>query len=576
MADADPLIGRQLASFRLDRVLGRGGMATVYYGWDVKLDRPVAVKLIDARYQGDPAYAERFVNEARVIATWRHQNILQVYYADDDHGLYYYVMEFVPGHDLSAVLAQAHAQSRRLPALEVMRLGRAVASALDYAHARGVIHRDVKPANIMVADDGRVVLTDFGLALNVAQGTQGTIFGSPHYFAPEQARNSAEVVPQSDLYSLGIVLYEMLAGRVPFDDPAPLTLAMLHLQQAPPPLRQFNPDLSPAVEAVVLKALSKAPADRYQTGQALMDALAEALDVPEPTLAFLAPLPPGRVNQQATQPPPAPPLGQRLRRHPAYIYLARELPKFLQRVRRHPAYVYLARDLAAVGAVLRQRPWTAATAQQLRPHPAAWLGAGVIVLVVLAPLLGLANMLSGRDTPDQAEANGTASATDASPTDASPADPTLAASEPSAVPATAAAVDGAAPPAGDHFALYYDDTSLYFHNLSANDRSINPLALERLTADGQPANRWDGERWGEIYSNFRAGYCAVVELIDYRDHFAPPECNNRKVVQRTPFAADPGIFWTTQEGSTQFRVLWNDAEVGRCDIAAHRCDIYLP
>lgn len=573
MADVDPLIGRQLASFRLDRVLGRGGMATVYYGWDVKLARPVAVKLIDARHQGDPAYAERFVNEARSIATWRHPNILQVYYADDDDGLYYYVMEYVAGRDLSAVLATTHQAGQRLPLPEVLRIGRAMAAALDYAHAHGVIHRDVKPANIMVADDGRLVLTDFGLALNVAQGTQGVIFGSPHYFAPEQARNSAEVVPQSDIYSLGIVLYEMLAGRVPFDDPAPLTLALLHLQQPPPPLCQFNPSLSPAAEAVVLKALSKAPADRYQTGQALLDALAEALDVPEPTLPFLTPPPPAQAPERVTEPPPTPlpplPVGQRLKRHPAYVYLARELPVWLQRVRRHPLATYLARDAAAVGGVLRQRPWTAATAHDLRRHPAAWLGAGLVVLGVLGPLLGVANLLARRDPPDQAAAGSTAAAA----TDAGPGEATAEAIAPSAEPATA---EGGAPPAGDHFALYYDDTSFYFHNLSANDRSVNPLALERLTADGQPANRFDGERWGEIYANFRAGYCVVIELIDYAQHFAPPECNNRKVVQRTPFAADPGIFWTTQAGSTHFRVLWNEAEVGRCEIAAHRCDIYLP
>src|SRR5207237_8231527 len=122
-----------------------------------------------------------------------------------------------------------------------------------------------------------------GLAMNVAQGTLGNVFGSPQYIAPEQARSSAEVVPQSDLYSLGVMLYEMLTGRLPFTDPDPLVLARQHMEQPPPPPRLFNPALSPAVEAVLLRALQKSPQDRYQTGQALIAALGETLDVPEPT-----------------------------------------------------------------------------------------------------------------------------------------------------------------------------------------------------------------------------------------------------------------------------------------------------
>src|SRR5438270_8558017 len=287
MDSDDPLIGKQLGNFRIDRILGRGGMAAVYYAWDIKLARPVAVKVTDMRHQDEATYAERFINEARSVATWRHPNILQVYSADDQDGLYYFAMEYVPGRDLGVLLAQYRQQGKLLPLPEVMRIGRAVANGLDYAHERGVIHRDVKPGNVMVADDGRVVVMDFGLALNVAQGTIGAAFGSPHYIAPEQARSSAEAVPQSDLYSLGVILYEMLTGRVPFDDPSPLTLAMQHIERQPPPPRQVNPALSMAVEQVLLKALQKAPPARFQTGQALMDALGQALDVAPPTMPFL-------------------------------------------------------------------------------------------------------------------------------------------------------------------------------------------------------------------------------------------------------------------------------------------------
>ena len=184
----DPLIGRQLANFRIERLLGRGGMALVYYGQDVKLHRPVAIKLIDARYRDNPAYAERFVREAQAVAGWRHENIIHIYYASDEDGLYYFVMEYIDGADLGKFISHTVARHERVPYKEVIRMGRAIAGALDYAHQCGVVHRDVKPANVLLASDGRIVLTDFGLAMDVQQGSLGEVFGSSLYIAPEQAR----------------------------------------------------------------------------------------------------------------------------------------------------------------------------------------------------------------------------------------------------------------------------------------------------------------------------------------------------------------------------------------------------
>lgn len=281
----DPLIGRQLGNYRVERLLGRGGMASVYYGWDVRLERPVAIKMLDARYRSERGYAERFVREARAVATWRHENIVQVHYADQVDGLFYFVMEYIDGLDMGEVLAQCAADGELMPYEDVCLVGRAVANALDYAHRKGVIHRDVKPANVMVTSEGRVVLTDFGLAMDAYQGSLGQVFGSPHYIAPEQARSSAEAVPQSDLYSLGVMLYEMLTGVVPFDDPSCTSLALQHLTQPPPAPRGINPNLSEEAEAVLLKALSKSPGERYQTGAALMDALEAALRDDQPAAA---------------------------------------------------------------------------------------------------------------------------------------------------------------------------------------------------------------------------------------------------------------------------------------------------
>ncbi|MEW5961000.1 MAG: serine/threonine-protein kinase, partial [Chloroflexota bacterium] len=294
----DSLIGRQLANFRIERSLGRGGMAQVYYGQDVKLQRPVAIKVIDVRYRGNPAYAERFVREAQAVATWRHEHIIQIYYADDEDGLYYFVMEYIDGLDLGQLIAQHRDKAELLPHAEVLRIGRAFASALDYAHKQGVVHRDVKPSNLMVASDGRVVLTDFGLAMDVEQGSLGEVFGSAQYIAPEQARRSADAIPPSDLYSLGVILYELLTGRVPFDDPSPTAVALQHMTLDPPAPRELNPDLNEATAAVLLKALRKAPEERYQTGKALIDALEQALQAADQPAGAALGAPPNLLGQQ--------------------------------------------------------------------------------------------------------------------------------------------------------------------------------------------------------------------------------------------------------------------------------------
>ncbi|GEM_PF-1485875 len=275
----DDLIGQQLANFKIEKFIGRGGMAKVYFGHDVKLDRPVAIKVIDARHRENPSYAERFVREARSIAKWRHEHIVQVYYADDTDGFYYYVMEYVDGQDLATIMAEYQAKGQLLPAVEVIRIGHAFASALDYAHQKGIVHRDVKPSNLMVSKDGRIVLTDFGLALDTEQGSMGKVLGTARYVSPEQAHRSADAVAQSDLYSLGVIFYEMLTGHVPFDDPSPTSLAIQHITQPPPNPREFNPSLNTETEGVLLKILSKSPAERYQSGAELVGALQKALQV---------------------------------------------------------------------------------------------------------------------------------------------------------------------------------------------------------------------------------------------------------------------------------------------------------
>src|SRR5258706_2763822 len=276
---ADPLLGKQLGDYVIPSLLGRGGMARVYKGYDERLQRFAAVKVINTDFlSADQAeYTERFRREARAIARLHHPNIVGVYQFGEFEGSCYMAMVFLDGKDLRQILKETADRRELMPYREVVSIIRGIGEALDYAHSRGVIHRDIKPSNIMIDTENRSILTDFGLALSTAEGTLGDTFGSAHYIAPEQAVSSAKAVAQSDLYSLGVCLYEMLAGKVPFDDPSAMSLALKHLNDAPPPPHLFNPLLTPAVEQVIFKVLHKDPLKRYPSGAALTEALERAI-----------------------------------------------------------------------------------------------------------------------------------------------------------------------------------------------------------------------------------------------------------------------------------------------------------
>src|SRR5260221_1719955 len=275
----DPLIGKQLGDYIIQELLGRGGMARVYKGYDDRLQRYAAVKVINTDFPtADQAeYAERFRREARSIARLHHPNIVGVYQFGEYEGNYYMAMVFIEGEDLRQILKRNAENSLMMDFAGVLNIVRGIGTALDYAHSRGVIHRDIKPSNIMLDTENLAILTDFGLALNMTEGTLGDTFGSAHYIAPEQAVSSPKADPQSDLYSLRVCLYEMLAGKVPFADPSAMSVALKHLNEAPPPPRQINPALTPAVERVMLKILDKDPNQRYATGALLADALEAAM-----------------------------------------------------------------------------------------------------------------------------------------------------------------------------------------------------------------------------------------------------------------------------------------------------------
>jgi predicted Ser/Thr protein kinase len=273
----DVLGGRTLGQYELMERLRRGGMGTVYKAYQRSLDRYVAVKVLSTFLAQDPDFTGRFQREARMIAKLDHPNILPVYDYGQEGELIYIVMRYVEGGTLQDKLDRLGQPMDLETAVEITAQ---MGEALDYAHQQGIVHRDVKPSNVLMADGNWALLTDFGLARMIGGGARitqiGSGMGTPSYVSPEQARDKG-VDGRSDIYSLGVVLYEMLTGRVPFEGETPLIVLYKHLTDPPPPPREINPDIPEAVERVVLKALAKDPADRFQRVGDIVTALQQAV-----------------------------------------------------------------------------------------------------------------------------------------------------------------------------------------------------------------------------------------------------------------------------------------------------------
>jgi len=269
------LVGQTLGRYHLLEQLGEGGMASVYRAQDTRLEREVAVKVIRTDFDKDPAFLKRFEREARALAQLAHPHIVHVLDAGEQGGVPYVVMDYVSGGTLK------ERTGRPLLAAEAARLVVPIARALDYAHRQGIVHRDVKPANILVTPDGRPMLSDFGIAKVLSGQAQtqltatGIGIGTPDYMAPEQWTH--EATPASDVYALGVVLYELVTGRRPYHADTPVAVLLKHANDPLPPPRQFAPTLPSAVEQVLVKALAKKPEDRYTTMGAFADALETAL-----------------------------------------------------------------------------------------------------------------------------------------------------------------------------------------------------------------------------------------------------------------------------------------------------------
>jgi eukaryotic-like serine/threonine-protein kinase len=295
--------------YRIQRKLGAGGMADVYLAEDQELGRRVAIKILNGRHANDDQFIERFRREAKNAAALNHPSIVSIYDRGEAENTYYIAMEFLDGRTLKELIVSRGAA----PINVAIEYARQILSALRFAHRHGIVHRDIKPHNVLVDAEGRVKVTDFGIArAGTSQMTEtGSIVGTAQYLSPEQARGG-EVDPRSDLYSLGVVLYELLTGKTPFDGETPVEIAMKHLSNAPKPPSKLRPEIPPELDKVVLRALAKDPDERYQSAdemEADLERVARGAPVSAATAATqvlpAAAVPPDPTSATMIAPPPA-------------------------------------------------------------------------------------------------------------------------------------------------------------------------------------------------------------------------------------------------------------------------------
>jgi len=315
--DADTLVGRLAGSYRLDRLLGQGGFSWVFAGHHDTDGTPVALKVLKPRYAADPQFQRRFRNETEVASRLTHPNIVRIHEVGASGDLVYFVMDLHPDS-----LGSRLAREGPLPEARLLAIAGDMAGALSYAHAQEVVHRDIKVDNILLAEDGRAILTDFGIARVATATATGTgpnmTIGTPHYISPEQAQGRP-VDGRADLYALGVTLYKAATGELPFRSSDWFELARMHVEEPPTPPTARRPELSGRFERVVLRCMAKHPDDRYPSADALATELAELAAGQRHTRDISIP----RMRATTSRAPgPMPPARRWLRRLAAFVIVA--------------------------------------------------------------------------------------------------------------------------------------------------------------------------------------------------------------------------------------------------------------
>ncbi len=388
-------IGMRLGAYQIIEQIGQGGMATVFQAYQPSMDRYVAIKILPSHFTEDAGFVGRFTQEARTLARLEHPHILPVHDYGEQEGITYLVMRYVEAGTLKDLITQ----EGPIELEEAARILGQVGGAVDYAHSQGVVHRDIKPSNVLIDQRGNTFLTDFGIAKLVAESAQftasGAIIGTPAYMSPEQGMGQP-VDHRSDIYSLGVVLYELVTGRVPFRAETPLAVLLKHVNDPLLPPRQIKPDLPPPVERVTLKALAKSPDDRFQSAQEMVDALGQA--VVATTLEIASPLAAGAgeattlIRSDRTPPPPAAETAQ-----PAPVVEAAPLPPVADTAPPHSIEDAAPPPPAVDRSLPRLEP--AAQARARRPLLLVAGGAILLGLLLIAGLLFVPGLFDGEATP---------------------------------------------------------------------------------------------------------------------------------------------------------------------------------
>ncbi|MEA2007796.1 MAG: serine/threonine-protein kinase [Chloroflexota bacterium] len=266
--------GMTLGSYRVISQIGKGGMATVYKAYQASMDRYIALKILPQYHSNDPSFAQRFIQEAHIIAQLEHKNILPVYDFGDEEGVSYMAMRYLDGGNLQEILSQG-----QLAFTDIVDIMGQICEGLDYAHRQGIVHRDIKPSNIMLDSEGTIYIADFGFAKILKSSSEltvtGTVMGTPLYMAPEQSVGG-EVDARTDIYAMGVILFEMVTGQPPFQAETPMAVVLAHIHNPLPIPQTINPNVPDDIQNIILKALSKDPEHRYQTAKELSESLARA------------------------------------------------------------------------------------------------------------------------------------------------------------------------------------------------------------------------------------------------------------------------------------------------------------
>lgn len=503
----DALIGRQLGDYQLLQRFATGGMAKIYKGVDVHLGRHAAVKVLTKdMLDADEMLSIRFQREAQAVAHLDHEHIVPIYQYGEEEDLYFLAMKFIDGEDFADEINRVQRSGTLVSVNRMLHILRQIAGALDYAHLHGVIHRDIKPSNILVDRMGKAYLTDFGLVLRQqVDQTMGTAFGTPRYISPEQALASEKVVAQSDVYSLAVIVFEIVTGSMIYKADTAMQLALSHISEPPPPPRSLNAAIPEPVENEILKALEKDPLKRHQTARDFIGALENAYgdltdtqpEIPEKASTYTPLFRPAELDREIekhmandpTLPPPASVIPS-----PVMKNAPQPDPAPRRRRSRVPVVLFLILLIAAVGA------------------------AGAVALTAAKP---------DADTP-----------TPAPPTQTAANVPTIERFEPAV--------------------LQYNVDALAVRNDSDQDWDVHDVVFAR--ADGTNALPLNSQQ--VVNQTIPAGTCVVI-LMDTRPIDIPSEwdCETVHTEIRIPAAS---FFWR-MDGAGTFELRAGDSIIATCD-----------